>query len=34
MINDNVIYNLSGKRVAQPRRGIYIVNGKKMYINK
>ena len=31
----DVIYNLAGQRVAQPTKsGIYIVNGKKMYINK
>ena len=26
------IYNLSGQRVKNPQRGIYIVNGKKVYI--
>ena len=25
-------YDLSGRRVAQPTKGLYIVNGKKMYI--
>ena len=29
--NDN-FYNLSGQRVAQPTRGLYIVNGKKVVI--
>lgn len=30
-----VIYNLAGQRVAQPTKsGIYIVNGKKVFINK
>ena len=30
----DVYYNLSGQRVAQPTKGIYIVNGKKVIINK
>lgn len=30
--NDNVFYNLSGQRVAQPTKGLYIVNGKKVII--
>ena len=30
--NDNVIYDLSGRRVAQPTKGIYIMNGKKVVI--
>lgn len=29
-----VIYNLAGQRVANPTNGIYIVNGKKVLINK
>ena len=28
----NAIYNLAGQRVAQPTRGLYIVNGKKVII--
>lgn len=32
-IKDNSIYNLQGQRVAQPQKGLYIVNGKK-FINK
>ena len=28
--NDNVIYDLQGRRVSQPSKGIYIVNGKKV----
>lgn len=32
-ILDGAIYNLSGQRVAQPTKGLYIVNGKK-YINQ
>ena len=28
------IYNLSGQRVAQPKKGLYIVNGKKVIVNK
>ncbi len=27
---DNKIYNLNGQRVAQPTKGLYIVNGKKV----
>ena len=30
---DNVVYDLQGRRVAQPAKGLYIVNGKK-YIKK
>ena len=30
--SDNVFYNLAGQRVSHPTRGIYIVNGKKVYI--
>ena len=29
---DSVYYNLSGQRVAQPTKGLYIVNGKKVVI--
>ena len=28
----NGCYNLSGQRVAQPSKGLYIVNGKKMIV--
>jgi len=28
----NVIYDLQGRRVENPSKGIYIVNGKKQYI--
>lgn len=31
-VNDNVYYDLSGRRVAQPTKGLYIVNGKKVVI--
>ena len=31
-INDQYIYNLNGQRVAQPTKGLYIVNGKKVII--
>lgn len=29
---DNSVYNLSGQRVSQPKKGLYIVNGKKVII--
>lgn len=29
---NNLYYNLHGQRVASPRKGLYIVNGKKMII--
>lgn len=29
---DNVYYNLAGQRVMSPTKGIYIVNGKKVFI--
>lgn len=29
---DGVYYNLAGQRVAQPKKGLYIVNGKKVVI--
>ena len=29
---DNEFYNLNGQRVAQPTRGLYIVNGKKVVV--
>lgn len=31
---DAVVYDLQGRRVAQPTKGLYIVNGKKVIINK
>lgn len=31
---DGIYYNLSGQRVAQPTKGLYIVNGKKMIVKK
>ena len=31
---DNTIYDLQGRRVTRPTRGIYIVNGKKVIINE
>lgn len=30
----NKIFNLAGQRVAQPTKGLYIVNGKKVVLNK
>jgi hypothetical protein len=30
--NDNIYYDLSGRRVLYPRKGLYIVNGKKVVI--
>lgn len=32
VVNDNVYYTLSGQRVQNPTRGLYIVNGKKVII--
>lgn len=32
MTNDNAIYDLSGRRVTHPTKGIYIINGKKVVI--
>lgn len=32
MINDKVFYNLQGQQVAQPTKGLYIVNGKKVIV--
>ena len=29
---DGIYYNLAGQRVAQPTKGLYIVNGKKVVI--
>lgn len=31
-LNDNKVYDLQGRRVAQPQKGLYIVNGKKVVI--
>ena len=31
-LNDNTIYDLQGRRVENPTKGIYIVNGKKVVI--
>ena len=28
----NAVYNLNGQRLAQPRKGLNIVNGKKMFV--
>ena len=30
--NNGEVYNLAGQRVAQPTKGLYIVNGKKAVI--
>ncbi len=32
IVKDNVYYDLSGRRVAEPTKGVYIVNGKKVII--
>ncbi len=32
MVNGSEVYNLNGQRVAQPTKGLYIVNGKKVVI--
>jgi len=31
---DAVIFDLQGRRVLNPTKGLYIVNGKKVFINK
>ena len=31
-VKDNSLFNLSGQRVSQPTKGLYIVNGKKVII--
>ena len=31
-VENGVFYNLAGQRVAQPRKGLYIVNGKKVLV--
>lgn len=31
-LQTNIYYDLSGRRVEHPRKGIYIVNGKKIVI--
>ena len=30
--NDNVVYDLSGRRVQKPTKGLYIMNGKKVLV--
>ena len=32
MTNDKAIYNLNGQRVAQPTKGMYIINGNKVIV--
>ena len=32
MTNDKVVYDLQGRKVAQPTRGLYIVNGRKVVV--
>ena len=32
MVNGSEIYNLQGQRVAQPAKGLYIINGKKVMV--
>ena len=31
-LGDGIVYDLSGRRVSHPTRGIYIKNGKKIYV--
>ena len=30
--NDNCYYDLQGRKVAEPTKGLYIINGKKVMI--
>jgi hypothetical protein len=30
--SDNSVYDLQGRKVAQPTKGLYIVNGKKVVV--
>ena len=32
LTTDNAVYDLSGRRVSNPTKGLYIVNGKKAYV--
>lgn len=34
MVEDNVVYDMAGRRVECPGHGLYIMNGKKFYNNK
>ena len=31
---DAVVYDLQGRRVVNPTKGLFIVSGKKVFINK
>ena len=31
-LKNGKVYNLDGQRVAQPTKGVYVVNGKKMVV--
>ena len=32
MINDNAVYDLQGRRVANPGKGVFVKDGKKVII--
>lgn len=32
LVEDGIYYNIAGQRVAQPTKGLYIVNGKKVIV--
>ena len=32
VMRDSKIYDLSGRQVVNPTRGIYIINGRKVYV--
>ena len=32
LMMDNVYYDLNGRRVENPTQGLYIVNGKKVFV--
>ena len=31
-VNTNTIYDLQGRKIENPTKGIYIINGKKVFV--